>query len=220
MEEANGRKPARNLRTFGLIAVTVVGAISLALIYHFGVFDSESRGHIKADSVCENLHDRKGAAEVFNSALPQFSSYDFQEQLNPPADYSYRSNCEVLGNQDTALLDLTANMAFAEAWQKWEKKVIKPRSHGEITYFDAGIRGVSSSNLAGIYVPCYTRERSSKQAHNLNVIALAIEPLQGSEKTKRQKLIALALDYAHTAHKQAKCDLPSKLPNRVLRLNS
>ncbi|WP_159399590.1 hypothetical protein [Streptomyces alboflavus] len=215
MAETNERGPNRNIRTYGFAGAAVVIAVSLLLAYLLGAFDSTPRERIKADSVCANLRDKEAAADIFNRALPRSTHYDFRERLNPSPDYSYRINCQVVNDGDDALLDLTSTMGFSAPWKNWESKVIEPRSKGKVFHFDAGIKGISTPNLAGIYVPCYSKERSSKRPHNLSVYALAVEPLHGSAKEKRQELVDLALDFARSTHKQAKCDRPSELPDRA-----
>ena len=201
---------------FYVLAATAVAAVFLGLAYYLGAFDSWTREHIEKEAVCRNLTDRQEAADIFNSALPPSSHYNLQESFSTDTGWPYRINCGVMDDGDSGLLELTAHMFTAPSKKVWEDQILPPHK-GKVSYFDAGVEGVSTSDMAGIYVPCYTSGRKGTRppSTNLNVFVQALKPLQGSDRETRQQLIDLALDYAHTAHKQAKCDRPSKLPDRV-----
>ncbi|MCX4665219.1 hypothetical protein OG453_00775 [Streptomyces sp. NBC_01381] len=216
MTEPHDRKHSRKSRVYGLVAAAGTAAVATAvsLAYYFGAFDSWTRERIQADEVCRNLNDKQSAADIFNSALPPSSHYDLRERFSTDTGWRYRINCGV-DDGDNRLLSLTAHTFTAPSQKVWEDELLPPLK-GKATYFDAGVRGVSTPGVAGIYVPCYRSGRKDALPNtDLNVYALAVEPLQGSDKENRQQLIDLALDFAHTAHKQADCDRPSKLPDRV-----
>jgi hypothetical protein len=206
LTEFSDRRPLRKSLVYG--AVAVAAAIALFIAYLIGAFDES--GHIQADDVCRNVPDRQATAEIFSSVLPRATKYDFSMTLRPTKDYSYRSSCDARGD-GKSLLQLTADMGVAKPWRKWVDDELPPSLEGKRTYFNAGIKGVSTADQAAIYVPCYSSERASKQAHNLTVFALALKPLESADKEARQTLIDLATDFARSAHKEAKCDLPSKL---------
>ncbi len=190
------------------MAATV--AIALFIAYRFGAF--EKRGDVQADDVCLHVPDRQTTAEIFNSVLPRASEYHFVGTWNPDRDWQFMSTCFVEGNGDKTIFSLTAQMGSTRPWQQWAKAEIPPNSGGKVTYFDAGIKGVSNAQVAAILVPCYASEESSKDPWNMTVFALALEPLEASDKEARKTLIDLATAFARQAHKDAKCDLPSMLP--------
>ncbi|MEU0999302.1 hypothetical protein [Streptomyces tibetensis] len=187
----------------------MAAVLSLLLAYLLGAF-SEGRGDIKAEDVCRNLPDRQAAADIFKSLLPRAAKYDFVVTSTPDPDESYINTCTAMGDDNERFLNLHAEMGVAMPWRQWADHNLPPTS-GKITYFDAGVKGVSTSDLAAIYVPCYASETKTKQPHNLTVFAHALEDLQGSDSEDRQKLLDLATAFGRYAHKEAKCDLPSKL---------
>ncbi|MER7842297.1 hypothetical protein ABTY98_42095 [Streptomyces sp. NPDC096040] len=101
----------------------------------------------------------------------------------------------------------------ARPWQEWADTEIAPNSGGKVTYFDAGLKGVSNTEVAAIWVPCYAHETTSKKPWSMTVFAHALKPLEASASESRKTLIDLATSFARQAHKDAKCDLPSKLPS-------
>ncbi|MEU6070391.1 MULTISPECIES: hypothetical protein [Streptomyces] len=191
-----------------MAAAIAAGAVLAA--YFLGAF--EKRGHIQADDVCLHVPNRQQAAEIFNSVLPDASEYHFTETWRPDRDWEFRSVCTVKGDGDKSLFLLTAEMGSARPWQQWAETEIPPNSGGKITYFDAGLKGASNTEVAAIWVPCYSSEKESKQPWSMTVMADALKPLEVSDKEARQQLIDLAMSFARQAHKDAKCDLPSQLP--------
>ncbi|MFD5948863.1 hypothetical protein ACFWAZ_21745 [Streptomyces collinus] len=209
MTEASGRRLIRRTFLYGGIALSAV--VSTLVAYLLGVF-SEERGDIKADDVCRSLPDRQAAVEIFESLLPRAATYDFVATSTSDPDESYLTTCSVTGDDNQGLLNLRAEMGVAMPWRQWADHNLPPTS-GKITYFDAGVKGVSTSDLAAIYIPCYASEAKTKQPHNLTVFAHATEDLPGSDSENRQKLVELATAFGRNAYKEAKCDLPSRLPD-------
>ncbi|MEV7140013.1 hypothetical protein [Streptomyces tauricus] len=190
--------------------MAAVAAVTLLLSYLLGAF--EERGDIRSDDICQNVPGRQKTTEIFNSELPQAASYHFEEDQVLTPDSYFKSRCDVTG-EDELLLTLNAKMGSARPWLEWADREIPPNSGGDRTYFNAGVKGVSNAEVAAIWVPCYASERASKQPWNMTVFALVHKPLEASDKQARQTLIDLATDFARQAHKDAKCDLPSKLPS-------
>ncbi|MGW1727386.1 hypothetical protein ACWCQK_31270 [Streptomyces sp. NPDC002306] len=208
MTEPTNRSLLRNPYVYGAVAVLAAAGVTVA--YLFGAF--ESRGEIKADDVCRNVPDRQEAAKVFNSLLPRAAAYDFHATWRPDQDWGFRSACIVEGSGDEPLLTLQATVGPSKSWQTWADEKLPPTS-GKVSYFNAGIKGVSTSDLAAVYFPCYRSEKTSKSQYNMTVFAHALKPLEASDGEARQALIDLAVSLAHQAHKDAKCDLPSELPH-------
>ncbi|PSM38900.1 hypothetical protein C6Y14_34895 [Streptomyces dioscori] len=150
---------------------------------------------------------------MLDSVLPRAPNYSFNGTWRPDRNWEFRSTCTVTGDASESLLILAAEMGSARPWKQWAETEIPPNSGGKTTYFAAGLKGVSNAEVAAIWVPCYASEKTSKQPWNMTVLADALKPLETSDKEARQTLIDLATDFARQAHKDAKCDLPSKLPS-------
>ncbi|WP_371662328.1 hypothetical protein [Streptomyces sp. NBC_00280] len=208
MTEPTNRRRFRKTLIFGAVAATV--AIALFTAYRLGSF--EERGDIEADDVCLHVPERQKAAKIFNSLLPRSSEYHFVGSWSPDRDWHFMSTCFVEGESGKAIFSLSAEMGSARPWKQWAKGEIPPNSGGKVTYFGAGLKGVSNAQVAAIWVPCYASEESTKDPWSMTVLAFAMEPLEASDKEARQTLIDLATTFARQAHKDAKCDLPSKLP--------
>lgn len=208
MTEPSNRRALRKPFIYGGV-VAAVAAVGVLVAYLLGAF--EPRGEIRADDACRNVPDRQATAKVLNSVLPRASKYDFDETWRPDQDWGFRSTCTVDGDGE-ALLSLHATVGTNRSWRAWADDTLPPTSGGKITYFNAGIKGVSTADLAAIYVPCYRSEKTSKSRYNMTVFAHALKPLESSDKEARQTLIDLATAFARQAHKDAKCDLASKLP--------
>ncbi|MGW5865805.1 hypothetical protein ACWFRJ_26885 [Streptomyces sp. NPDC055239] len=217
MTEPSHHKRIKKTSLYGMLAAAAVAA-ALLTSYALGAFDSEPEVRIQADDVCSGIQDKKAAAQEIDSLLPKSGKYDFRDLSRTKSKGHYIGECYVVGDQGDVYLHLVASLGFKapkDNTKDWESRTLKPLSRGEVIHFDAGLKGTSASNLAGIYVPCFSPGKVGELPYNLTVFANAEQSLVGSEKVKRQKLVNLALDYAHTAHKQAKCDRPSKLPDRV-----
>jgi hypothetical protein len=208
LTESSERKSRR--KPFIYAAVAVAAATGLLVAHLGGVFDAE-RGTITADDVCRNLPDRQAAAGILNSVLPQAARYDFVTRSTPTPDWDYISNCSGTGDGKN-VLNLHAKAGVAMPWRQWADHSLPPSS-GKRTYFNSGIKGVSTADLAAIYIPCYRNEKKTKEPYNLTVFAQAPEGLESSDKEARRTLIDLATAVGRYAHEEAKCDLQSKLPD-------
>ncbi|MFJ2818335.1 MULTISPECIES: hypothetical protein [unclassified Streptomyces] len=210
MSEPSSQKFARKPYIYSAVVVFVVG-ISLLAAFLLGVFDK--RGHIEADDICRNVPNQSEAAKVFNSVLPKESEYHFVETSRSDAYWGFRSGCRVKGTSGTTLLSLDVEPSPAAPWQQWVKSHVPPNDGGKLSSFNAGLKGVANTQVAAIWVPCYAHESTSKARYNMTVLADALKPLEVSGGDARQALIDLATSFARQAHKDAKCDLPSQLPD-------
>ncbi|UPZ30653.1 hypothetical protein MUK60_24475 [Streptomyces sp. LRE541] len=208
MTKSTNRRGIRKGYIYGVVAA--IFATCLLTAYLLGAF--EGRGTIRSDAVCRNIPDRQKAAKIFNSTLPRSSRYHFDETWRRDADWNFKSLCGVDDENDQRLFYLEARMASTAAWKSWAAREIPSRTKGEVRTFEVGTKGVSAANLAAIYVPCYAHEKTSNEPYSLTVLAHSLKPLKASDNEARQTLIDLATDFARQAHKDAKCDLPSKLP--------
>jgi hypothetical protein len=208
LSDTRNRKYPWKLFLYG--AVIAVAVIALGVAYFMGAF--EDRGRIEADDVCHNVPDRPEVARVLNSMLPGSPKYHFDETWRPDADWGFRSVCGVDDQDNKPLFYLDAKAGPAISWQQWAKTHIPPNDGGKVSYFSAGLKGISNSEVAAIWVPCYAHEKTSNARYNITVFADALKPLEASDKEARQTLIDLATSFARQAHKDAKCDLASNLP--------
>ena len=207
MTELSGRRALRKPLVYG--AVAAVAVIGLLVAYFLGAF--EGRGTVKADDVCRQLPNQQEAADIFNSVLPQATSYEFVTGPSSKPDRHYNSDCFAKGDGKNFLI-LHANAVSTVSWRRWADHELPP-IEGKVDDFSAGMKGISATNLAAIYVPCYSREKVSKEPYSLTVYAEAPQGLEGSNEEGRQALIELATAVGRYVHKEAKCDLPSKLPS-------
>ncbi|MFJ4702589.1 hypothetical protein ACIP5N_30995 [Streptomyces sp. NPDC088768] len=63
-----------------------------------------------------------------------------------------------------------------------------------------------------IGVPCRTSRAPGEAVRDLAVSVRASEPLDTWSGNARKVLLTLATDFARQAHKDARCDLPARLP--------
>ncbi|MGC5565614.1 hypothetical protein ACPYPG_22620 [Streptomyces sp. FR-108] len=208
MTEPSDRRSLRKSLVYG--GSVAAAAVALLLAYLLGAF--EERGTIGSADVCPNVPDRQEAAKLLNSVLPQAATYRFTERKDLTPDRHFNSRCNADGGDDDLLITLSAQMGSDRPWQEWADREIPPNSGGDRTYFNAGAKGISNAEVAAIWVPCYANEKTSKRPWNMTVFARSYGALEASDKKARQTLITLATDFARKAHKDAKCDLPSKLP--------
>lgn len=208
MKEPTQRRLLRNPYIYGAVIAFAGGAVLLA--YLLGAF--EKRGDVQADDVCQHVPNRQETARIFNSILPDASEYNFTETWRPTQSWEFRDVCAVKNEDNKALFYLQATVSSARPWKEWADTEIPPNSGGKVSYFDAGVKGVSNAEVAAIWVPCYAHEKTSNAQYNMTVFAHALKPLEASDKEARKTLIDLATSFARQAHKDAKCDLPSQLP--------
>ena len=103
--------------------------------------------------------------------LPRASEYHFVGNWSPARDWHFMSTCVVEGNGKKAIFSLSAEMGSARPWQQWAKAEIPPNSGGKVTYFNAGLKGVSNAQVAAIWVPCYASEESSKDPWSMTALS-------------------------------------------------
>jgi hypothetical protein len=77
--------------------------------------------------------------------------------------------------------------------------------------FKAGVMATASITRAAIQVPCHPAGSDTGMHRNLGVNVFLREAGEASEKDTRQALIDIVRSAAEYAHKDAKCELPSKL---------
>jgi hypothetical protein len=174
----------------------------------------EHKGEIKASEVCGTLGPSASSAAALRRVLPDESSYSFDDAVTDPRrddrDRSYRASCFVNGD-GRMLLVATAEMARYEKTGDWVKEVLANQSTAvpasSLVPFAAGDKAVASSKLAAVYLPCVG---NGAGAH-LSVVVELRRTGGATEAELRDGLVALAKGAALSAHRNAKCDAPSKV---------
>lgn len=185
------------------------------VLYALGVppFEKE-KGEIKASEVCRTLGASSSSAAALKRVLPDKSSYSFDDSVTDPrrdgADRSYNASCFVNGD-GKMLLVATAEMVRYEKTGDWVKDVVANQSTAapasSLTPFAAGDGAVASSKLAAVHLPCVGKGAGA----SLSVVVELRQPGGAPEAELRDGLVALAKSAALSAHRNAKCDAPSKV---------
>ncbi|MEU7428531.1 hypothetical protein [Streptomyces sp. NPDC040750] len=169
------------------------------------------KGEIKASEVCGTLGLSSSSAAALRRVLPDKSSYAFDDAVTDPRrddkDSSYFASCFVHGD-DELLVAATAKLAEYDDGGDWRKDVVatnKPAS--AVKPFGAGDQAIASDRVAAIYVPCVARASGP----HLSVVVQLQRPGSAGRDQLREGLITLARNTALHAHRNAKCDAPSKV---------
>ncbi len=193
----------------GGVACGLAVLVGLGIAYAMGAFDS--RGRIAAEDVCAHTPDRGKVAGTLESALPQAASYSFRERWSPGKDMDFRSSCSVRGDGDILLM-LTAEPNTVSTWSDWQEYAVEPEDRRGLSRFTAGKHAVANTGVAALAVPCSLYAGMKGVPLYLTVVAQAGKPLEVPDGEARSVLVRLATDYARQAHKDARCTLPSRLP--------
>ncbi|ASY33636.1 hypothetical protein CAC01_13920 [Streptomyces sp. CLI2509] len=184
--------------------------VALGVVYAIGGFSP--RGKISADDVCPHTPGRGKVAETLGSVLPKASSYSFRDRWSPKGGMGFRNSCTVRGDGKVLLL-LTAEPNTVSTWQDWQQHSVDPEDQRGLSRFPAGEHAVANSTVAALAVQCSPyEEMEGAPPVYLTVVAQANRSLDVSGDKARSALVRLATDFARQAHKDARCDLPSRLP--------
>ncbi|WP_432091252.1 hypothetical protein [Streptomyces sp. NRRL F-5630] len=191
-----------------LSAVVVGGGLGVAASQ--GAF--AQRGDIAASDVCSNVPERARTAEALRSVLPKESSYSFEETLLPRKNDHFTSLCTVYGGEDKALLRFRALPRDGVPWDAWWSHALFGLKREGLEPYSAGERAWAGSRAVVIGVPCWTAKAPGEAVRDLAVSVQASEPLDTGSEKAREVLTALAVGFARQAHKDARCEVPSRLP--------
>ncbi|WP_171114374.1 MULTISPECIES: hypothetical protein [Streptomyces] len=170
-------------------------------------------GEISQSAVCESLGPDHQSVAALKSVLPQAASYTFDDEVNlrvGDRDDNYTSACFVSGDGEE-LMSARTQMMRAESAQSWVGDEIEQyaKDSSPLTSFEAGAKGVASSSVAAVLVPCASEGKIPGGQYNLSVV-VQLKEMGDSETAKaRSALIKLAKNAASYAHGKAKCDMPS-----------
>lgn len=199
----------------GAALIAIGLALGSAYLLKFPPFESPV-GHIRTADLCNSLGPKEQAASSLKSVLPRESEYSFKETPGTRigADgSSYTSDCFVRG-EDKILLSVRTEMMRAEPPEGWVRSEVLDTAGSlqGLKQFQAGDEGVASSSEAGVFVPCVSAGRIPGGKYNLSVIVKLKRKGDSSNGEALAALRELAVGAAGFAHRDARCDLPAKLP--------
>ncbi|WP_432117825.1 hypothetical protein [Streptomyces sp. bgisy032] len=176
---------------------------------------SEEVGDISQSMVCESLGADSSSVEALETILPDASSYSFDDEVASRVsdeDDNYSSACFVSGD-DKELMAARTQMLRSESPETWTEHEVRQnaKKSAALTSFEAGTKGVVSSSMAAVLVPCISAGKIPGGQYDLSVVVQMSEMAQSNDAKTRSALIGLAKSAAAYAHAEAKCDLPSKV---------
>lgn len=205
-----------------VIAGVLLAAVTVFLVAYFsGLPPFEKRGEIKADEVCGSLADGEAATAALSKVLPDKGEYRFDGQdglRSDQSESSFESNCFVWSDGKT-VFGISTELVRSSSPKLWQEQVLRDEREevvnggGKPVAFEAGENAFASSRMAAVYVPCVSDGKVPGGPRNLSVVARAVQEPAASATDARQGLAKLALLMGERAHQQAKCDVPSKLPD-------
>ncbi|MGW4034229.1 hypothetical protein ACWEFL_33875 [Streptomyces sp. NPDC004838] len=194
--------------------LAVLGSVAGAS-YLLGFPPFDRQGEIKADRVCESLGESSFAATALRQALPAEPTYSFKDQVAgenaEQGSTSYTADCFVRG-ESSVLLSARTEMMVVSSSESWTTQVLDGRSPSDVENFTAGSKGVASASRAAVLVPCTSAGRIPGGSYSLSVVIDLRKHDDSDERKVRQALENLAVGAAEYSHREAKCDLPSRLP--------
>lgn len=194
-------------------AITAVGLLGCAAyLFEIPPFDKQV-GEIEKSAVCESLGPPSQSVAPLQSVLPEASTYAFDDEVTlrvDDQDDGYTSDCFVSGD-GKALMSARTQMMRAEAAQTWVSGEVEQygEDSGQLTSFQAGAKGVASSSVAAVLVPCASAGNIPGGQYNLSIVVQLKEAGRSGSAETRAGLIELAKSAASYAHAKAKCDMPS-----------
>ncbi|MEU6486393.1 hypothetical protein [Streptomyces sp. NPDC046887] len=200
-----------------------VAALTTGVLYAWGLPPFERRAEITAGEVCAPFGDASNALPALDTVLPDRPEYSFSRSGNGPRSVGgswvgYRLGCDVRSADGSVLLYSTAEFTdYEPARQDWIDEVLIHGSDDTQT-FTAGTLAVVGDGQAAVNVPCLSTKQAALGPQGLQVGVYLREYERPASAALRQSLADLAVSAAHYAHRDARCDLPSKLPDSAPRL--
>ncbi|MER5494949.1 hypothetical protein [Streptomyces sp. NPDC002490] len=209
-------KESRKKHALSAAAMTA----GLALITFFAYATKTPPFHtstsIQADEVCTSLGDSPEVLPALKIVLPKGQEYSFWDKSIPNrTQRSIRLLCLASTSSDRSEMTLGGRVIpklKSDEWLAWLKGDFNEEVKREsLTSFKAGDDAAASSRGAGIQIPCFANKRTPNPQENIHIsISLTNGSDAGAEKTRKALIDILRSSAAH-AHKEMKCDLPSKL---------
>jgi hypothetical protein len=195
--------------------IVIVGAAS-TLAYVTGTAPFERRGDIRSQDVCESLGNARTSAAALQDVLPKKSDYTFEDKIDgetvAQGGSSYTADCLVWG-EGAVLLSARTQMLIAEPSRSWVAEGIGDELVPRAKSFKAGDMGVIAGGKAAVLVPCSAPGSVVGGSYSLSVVVNLRNHTDVDQPKLEERLVDLALGAARFAHKDARCDLPSKIPD-------
>ncbi|MER6913034.1 hypothetical protein ABT354_15305 [Streptomyces sp. NPDC000594] len=190
------------------VAVAVGGCLVVGLGLYAGDFFDEEVGSFGVQDVCENLDPDREVVEKLRQVLPERGEYDFYAEGSTGSKFGPYCHIRHEGkNLMTVLINYTDG-SDPDAWLK--RQVERKTAEGaRFGWFKAGYGGVSSTGGGAIYLPCF-----KDHPEGLGSLSVSVNLRQGSRAAPKETKAAaefLVRRAAAFAHKDAGCDLPSRL---------
>ncbi|NEA43121.1 hypothetical protein G3I42_28415 [Streptomyces sp. SID11385] len=204
-----------------MVVISALSALVVAtgLVVAWGVGVFSSQGEIAAADVCEQVPNRGEVAKTLHAVLPKVSEYSFDESGGPTDNPRFHYFCLVDGS-DGPLLDMDVRpTSLGDNWKEWEIQAVNDVDAlytRDLSPFPAGEHAVASSRTAAIADPCFSADGKAGggQRFSLTTVVKARKPLRLSDDKARSALMRLVADLGRKMHKDAQCDVPSRLTGK------
>lgn len=208
----------KNKKYFFPAIALIAGGLAVGAARLLEVPPFEQVGTIAANDICEGLGSSESRVQALKDVLPSQPTYSFNnghpDGRIDHSDSSYVSRCSVRG-EEGVLLYVNAELMRDEPIDSWARSTIADRKTAypdDFEDFTAGNGGVVSIRKAAILLPCVSAGKIPGGEYSISISVNLNRQAERSEAAVKDGLKALALSTAHFVHKDAKCDLPSRLP--------
>ncbi|MFF6870962.1 hypothetical protein [Streptomyces sp. NPDC012450] len=199
-------------------AVVVVAGLAVGAAYALEVPPFAGRGVLDSENVCASAGDPGRSVPALEDVLPSRTSYSSEDRYDgknvTEGGSSYSAYCFVWGDGDL-LLSARSRMVLAAPSKEWVREALEQERTRKAEEFEAGALGVvdPTSLKAAVLTPCSAPGTVVGGSYSISTV-VHLRPHDGAGGPKvKQRLADLAVEAARSAHKSAKCDLPSGLPS-------
>ncbi|MFD8939388.1 hypothetical protein ACFV0R_29775 [Streptomyces sp. NPDC059578] len=200
-------KPLAIFMTVPALALTIGTAYRM----NFPPFEEQPRT-ISTGDTCEALGESKDLVPALRIALPKERQYTFINSPIQTSGYQYQVHCSARDEDRMTVIVLRTRLMQPMERENWISKQLNDSADDNpLVDFKAGLTATASTTRAGIQVPCDPKPGTLGGRNNLGVNVFLHEAGEASDKDTRQALIDIVRSAAEYAHKDAKCELPSKL---------
>ncbi|MFD7549278.1 hypothetical protein [Streptomyces sp. NPDC059816] len=175
-------------------------------------FDESAKPRINKSDTCPALGKSKNLVPALRTALPTGRNYIFVDTPIAGHGDGYLVHCAARIKDVATAIVLWSRAMQPMNREDWISKQLNDYTDGNpLEDFKAGVMATASISRAAVQVPCHPEGRNTGMHSNLGVNVFLREAGEASDKDTRQALIDIVRSAAEYAHKDAKCELPSKL---------